>query len=76
VLDQPERQARRREQHREAMRRSRRRERDRVLMVTLPVTPEQTAKLSQLRYLRDCELEDRARIAEAISALIDHIEIG
>ena len=44
-------------------------------MVTLPITPEQTAKLAALHYIAESELEDRARIAEAIGALIDRIEI-
>jgi hypothetical protein len=72
MLDRP---PSRRERHAEAMRRHRRRERNGVLMVTLPVTPEQTAKLAALRYLGECELENRARIAAAIGALIDGVEI-
>ena len=43
--------ARQRAAHRAAMRRHRRREKDGVLMVTVPVTPEQTGKLVALRYL-------------------------
>jgi hypothetical protein len=74
VLDRPD-QAHRRQQHREAMRRHRRRERDGTLMITIAVTPAQTAKLAALHYLAECELEDRPRIAEAIGALIDGVEI-
>ena len=71
----PSRRDRQREQHRERARRHRKRERDGVIMVTLPITPEQTAKLAALHYIAESELEDRARIAEAIGALIDRIEI-
>ena len=47
-----------------------------TLMVTVPVTVEQTAKLAALRYLTEAELEDRARVAAAIAALLDGIEIA
>jgi hypothetical protein len=47
-----------------------------VIVVSLPITPEQTAKLAALHYIGESELEDRARIAEAITALIDRIEMG
>ena len=73
MLDRP---ASRRERHAEAQRRHRRRERNGTLMITLPITPEQVGKLAALRYLAKSELEDRARIAEAIGALLDGIEIG
>jgi hypothetical protein len=80
VLDrpapQPERLAQRRQQHCERMRRHRRRERDGTLMITVAITPAQTAKLAALRYLGEGELESRGRIAEAIGAVLDAIEIG
>jgi hypothetical protein len=62
--------ARRRAQHAAAMRRHRARERDGVVVVTLALTPDETAKLARLRYLEDHELEDRRAIAAAIRALI------
>jgi hypothetical protein len=55
-------------------RRYRQRQRDGVIMVTVPVSPAQTAKLAALRYLTESELENRARIAAAIAALLDGIE--
>jgi hypothetical protein len=72
----PDRQARRRQRHREAMRRSRRRERAGTLVITLPISVEQVAKLHALQYLTEIELEDRARVAKAIGALLDAVEIG
>jgi hypothetical protein len=76
MLDRPPRRDRQREQHHERARRHRKRERDGVIMVTLPVTPEQSAKLHAPRYLADCELEDRARIAAAITGMLDGIKIA
>jgi hypothetical protein len=67
---------RQRERHAEAQRRHRRRGRDGTMMITLPITVEQVAKLYGLRYLGDCELEDRRRVAEAIIAMINSIEIS
>jgi hypothetical protein len=76
MLHRPASRDRQREQHRERARRHRKREKDGVIMVTLPVTPEQSAKLAALHYLTESELEDRARIGEAIGRMIDGIEIG
>ena len=66
---------RRRQQHAAAQRRYRKREKNGVLQVKIPVSVEQVAKLHRLHYLRDHELEDRARIAEAISAVLDQIVV-
>jgi hypothetical protein len=55
------------------MRRHRQRERNGVVVVTLAVTPEQTAKLAALHYLGESELENRKRIAAAIAAALDGI---
>jgi len=57
-------------------RRYRQRQRDGVLMVTIAVTVEEVSKLAALRYLSESELEDRTKIAAAIGALIDAIEIA
>jgi hypothetical protein len=56
--------------HRERMRRYRRRQAAGDVMVTRPFTPAETAKLLQLGYLREHELEDRVAIAEAVAAVI------
>jgi hypothetical protein len=57
------------------MRRFRRRERDGTVVVTLALEPVEVAKLCALRYLRDCEPEDRRAIAVAIKALIAGIRV-
>jgi hypothetical protein len=67
--------SRRRAQHRAAQRRYRRRERTGELMVTLALDPTEVAKLVMLRYLRDCEIEDRRAIAAAVKALIAGIRV-
>jgi hypothetical protein len=56
--------------HRERMRRYRQRQAAGDLVVTRRFTPAETAKLHRLGYLRECELEDRAAICEAVTALI------
>ncbi len=61
--------------HRAAVRRHRRRERDGVVVVNLALDPDETAKLVALRYLRECELEDRAALAGAVKAMIASIRI-
>lgn len=55
------------------MRRHRKRQAAGRLSVTTDFATEETAKLCRLRYLTECELEDRQRIAEAIHALIANI---
>ena len=67
--------ARRRQQHAAAQRRHRRRERQGVIMATIAITPEQTAKLAKLDYLDDVELENRHAIARAIAELLDSIAV-
>ena len=59
--------------HRERMRRYRKRQAAGRLSITTEFSQEETAKLCQLRYLAECELEDRDRIAAAIHALIANI---
>jgi hypothetical protein len=56
------------------MRRVRQRQRDGTLMITLAITPQQTRKLQALNLLDVCDLENRVRIAEAVSAALDDIE--
>jgi hypothetical protein len=41
----------------------------------VPLDQARVAKLATLRYLRDCELEDRKRISAALIALIDAIQV-
>jgi hypothetical protein len=72
MLDRP---AARRQQHAQAQRRFRRRQRNGTLMIAVALEPRQVAKLAALRYLGECELEDRKRIAAALVALIDAIEL-
>jgi hypothetical protein len=55
--------------------RYRRRQRAGEVMVTLSVSPEVTARLAQLGYLGEHELEDRAAIANAIVTLIANIKV-
>jgi hypothetical protein len=62
-----------RDGHRERMRRYRQRQAAGRLSIVTDFTPEETAKLCRLRYLRECELEDRARIAAALHALLGNI---
>ena len=57
-------------------RRYRQRQRDGVLMVTIAVTVEEVSKLAALGISPKSELEDRTKIAAAIGALIDAIEIA
>ena len=59
--------------HRQRQRRYRARQAAGRLSITTDFTPEETAKLCRLRYLAECELEDRDRIAEALHALIANI---
>jgi hypothetical protein len=62
-----------RKARRERQRRYRARQAVGWLSVTTDFSPEETAKLCRLRYLAECELEDRDRIAAAIHALIANI---
>jgi len=55
--------------------RYRRRQRNGEVMVTLALTPEHTARLAQLGYLAEHELEDRPAIAAAIQLLIANIKV-
>ena len=64
---------RRRQHAARRQRRYRARQRQRELVVTVALCPEETAKLSKLRYLSEAELEDRAAIADAIHLLLAHI---
>jgi hypothetical protein len=52
------------------MRRYRQRQATGCLSVTTDFSPEETAKLCRLRYLTECELEDRERIADALHVLL------
>jgi hypothetical protein len=45
------------------------------MVITLELAPEETAKLCRLRYLDECQLEDRRRIADAVHALLANIII-
>ena len=60
---------------RDRQRRYRQRTRDGTLMITVSITPAQTAKLAALRYLADGELESRRHIAAAIAAVLDAIDV-
>jgi hypothetical protein len=55
------------------MRRYRARQRRGEIPVTHLFTVDEVATLHALDYLRDCELEDRAAIDAAISALLANI---
>jgi len=57
----------------ERIRRHRARQAAGHLSVTTDFTPAETAKLCRLRYLTECELEDRRPIAAAIHTLLAHI---
>jgi hypothetical protein len=59
--------------HRLAQRRYRRRQLSGRVVVTVEFSPEETAKLCRLHYLAECELEDRARIADALHLLLASI---
>jgi hypothetical protein len=63
----------RRAMTRARVRRHRQRQRDGRLVVTVELTPQMTDTLCRLRYLDTHELEDRARIAQAIRALLGSI---
>lgn len=73
MLDRAAREGSHRERHAARMRRHRKRQAAGSLSITTDFTPEETAKLCRLRYLGECELEDRDRIAAAIHALIANI---
>jgi hypothetical protein len=56
--------------HRQRQRRYRERQAAGDVMVTQRITPAESAKLLRHGYLRECELEDRQAISEALTALI------
>lgn len=61
--------------HRERARRYRSRQRTGRLIVAIDFSEQETAKLCALRYLKECELEDRSAIGTAIHNLLANIVI-
>ena len=55
------------------MKRYRRRQRGGRVVASIDFTPEETARLERLGYLRTDELEDRDQIARAVHDLIANI---
>jgi hypothetical protein len=62
-----------RERHAARMRRHRARQASGQVSVTTDFSPQEVHRLCSLGYLRESELEDRARIAAAIHALLANI---
>jgi hypothetical protein len=58
----------------ERQRRYRKRQVAGVLVVSVVVTPEETAKLGRLHLLNERELENRRAIAEAMKGLLASVE--
>lgn len=66
---------RQRQQHALRMRRYRRRQAAGSVSITTDLSIEETAKLCQLRYLSEAQVEDRQCVAEALHALIANITL-